>query len=164
MMNRGTPSHAITGAFVFLLLGIFAVFSTVMVLMGAKAYRGTVERSDANNTARIASSYIRSMLRSDDEEDVLTIEEIDGIGMITMVNNYGGDSYITRLYVYNGSLREYFADAEMEFDPEWGEKVCEAESMQAEFKDGLLSVKITANGVESEVLYAPKAGITEGGN
>ena len=66
-MNRsGTSSHSITGLFVFLLLGIFGVFSIVMVLMGVKAYRGTVERSDLNNNTRIASSYIRSMLRTDD--------------------------------------------------------------------------------------------------
>ena len=37
-MSKSTqPSHAISGVFVFLLLGIFAVFSTVMVMMGAKA-------------------------------------------------------------------------------------------------------------------------------
>ena len=36
-MSKTGPSHAISGVFVFLLLGIFAVFSTVMVLLGAKA-------------------------------------------------------------------------------------------------------------------------------
>ena len=38
-------SHAISGVFVFLLLGVFAVFSTVMVLLGAKAYRAAAARS-----------------------------------------------------------------------------------------------------------------------
>ena len=63
MMTKGNHSHPIAGVFVFLLLGLFAVFSTLMVLTGAKAYRGTVDRSDAHNRARIASSYIRSMSR-----------------------------------------------------------------------------------------------------
>lgn len=36
MISKKPPSHAISGVFVFLVLGIFAVFSTVMVLLGAR--------------------------------------------------------------------------------------------------------------------------------
>ena len=62
-MNRNSlPSHSVSGLFIFLMIGIFAVFSTVMVLFGANAYRGAVNRFDSNNESRIASSYIRSML------------------------------------------------------------------------------------------------------
>ena len=43
-MSKSGPSHAISGVFVFLLLGIFAVFSTVMVLLGARAYKGAADR------------------------------------------------------------------------------------------------------------------------
>ncbi len=162
MTSRGMPSHSITGVFIFLLLGLFAVFSTVMVLMGAKAYRGTVVRADAHNSTRIASSYIRSMLRADDETGALLIEEAEGIKMITLLNTYNEESYITRLYVYEGMLRELFTEADVLFDPGWGESICEAESMTPEFRDGLLHVKITANGTESEITYAPRTGMGEG--
>ena len=36
-MKQKLSSHAVSGLFVFLLLGVFAVFSTVMVLLGVKA-------------------------------------------------------------------------------------------------------------------------------
>ncbi len=162
MMSKGTPSHAITGVFIFLLLGLFAVFSTIMVLMGAKAYRETVDRADKHNSARIASSYLRSMLRSDDESDALLIEELDGIRSITLMNTYDFESYATRIYVYEGMLRELFTEADVPFDPSWGDTVCEAESMTAEMRDGLLHVTITANGAESEVFYAPRTAMAEG--
>ena len=162
MTKRGVPSHSITGVFIFLLLGIFAVFSTVMVLMGAKAYRGTVERAEAHNDIRIVSSYIRSMLRADDETDVLLIEEPDGIQTITLLNTYDEESYITRIYVYEGMLRELFTEADLPFDPEWGEPVCEAEFMQAEFRDGMLYVKITSGGTESEIFFAPRVSPADG--
>lgn len=36
-----TKSHSISGAFVFMLLGVFAVFSMLLVVLGAQAYRTT---------------------------------------------------------------------------------------------------------------------------
>ena len=71
----GKSTHAISGVFVFLLLGIFAVFSTVMVLMSAKAYKGMVDESALHNSVRVASSYIRTMLRGNDESGVLKVED-----------------------------------------------------------------------------------------
>ena len=38
-----TKSHSISGAFVFMLLGVFAVFSMLLVVLGAQAYRTTVD-------------------------------------------------------------------------------------------------------------------------
>ena len=157
----GKSSHAISGVFVFLLLGLFAVFSTVMVLMGAKAYRGTVDRSSYHNSMRVASSYIRTMLRSDDEEGVLRIEDIDGIQTITMENDYG-DIYITRIYVYEGKLRERFSLAELPFMPQTGESVCDLDSMHAEMKDGFLKVLFTADGEEIEIDFAPRTANARG--
>ena len=79
-MKRTTPSsHAISGVFVFLLLGIFAVFSTVMVLLSARAYKGAADRLADHNAARIAPAYLRSMVRADDEKDVVFVEEKAGV-------------------------------------------------------------------------------------
>lgn len=157
-MSNIKNSHAISGVFVFLLLGIFAVFSTIMVLLGTKAYRAAVSRSEEHNTRRIASSYIRSMLRADDEENALSVEEIDGIQAITMLNVYEDESYVTRIYVYDGMLREWFTEADAEFQPEFGETVCPADSMEAEMDGKTLTVRIQADGTETEIFFAPRTG------
>ena len=154
----GKSTHAISGVFVFLLLGIFAVFSTIMVLMSAKAYKGMVDESALHNSIRVASSYIRTMLRSDDETGVLKIEEVEGVQTITMENDWE-DIYVTRLYVYDGKLREWFAMAEIPFQPQNGETVCDLDSMQAEIKDGILKVVVTENGTEMEIDFAPRAAL-----
>ena len=46
-----TKSHSISGAFVFMLLGVFAVFSMLLVVLGAQAYRTTGWRSRAHAEA-----------------------------------------------------------------------------------------------------------------
>lgn len=158
----GKNNHAISGVFVFLLLGIFAIFSTIMVVMGAKAYRGMVEKADVHNSIRVASSYIRTMLRSNDEAGVLRVEDLNGVQTITMENDYG-DIYVTRIYLYDGKLREWFALAEIPFEPANGESVCNLDTMQAELKDGLLHVVVSEHGVEREIDYAPRTAEPAGG-
>ncbi len=140
-MSKSGPSHAISGVFVFLLLGIFAVFSTVMVLLGAKAYKATADRASEHNASRIANSYIRSMVRGDDGGEGLRVEEIDGLNTVTLVYNYDGEEYLTRIYVYDGMLRELFTEAASDFEPENGEAVCAADEMKASLSGRLLSVQ-----------------------
>lgn len=141
-MSKITSSHSISGVFVFLLLGIFAVFSTVMVLLGAKAYKSTADRAAQHNANRIAGAYMRSMVRSDDGENTLLVEDVDGVCAVTMQNVYDDETYLTRLYVYDGMLREWFSYEGAHFSPENGEAVCEVDEMQAELSPHLLSVRL----------------------
>ena len=151
------PSHAISGVFVFLLLGIFAVLSTVTVLMGARAYKSTAEQLAAHNAARIAPAYMRSMVRGDDEKGVVSVEEIAGVTAVTLRNEYDGDAYVTRIYCFDGALYEWFTGAENEFFPEDGEKVCPCEKMEASLQEGLLTVRLMEDGRWNTVEIALRA-------
>ena len=162
-MKQKLSSHAVSGLFVFLLLGVFAVFSTVMVLLGVKAYRGAVERTEAHNTSRISSAYIRSMLRSDDEAGAFSPESCEGIvgepgaeqavtvDALTLRNDYG-EAYVTRIYVYDGFLREWFTRASEPFHPDRGEIVCPADEMTVESNGSLLTVHLRTGNTTQDVL------------
>ena len=141
-MSRSGPSHTISGVFVFLLLGIFAVFSTVMVLLGAKAYKATADRAAEHNASRIANAYIRSMVRGDDCSGSLRVDDIDGLTAVTMLYEYDGEEYLTRIYAYDGMLRELFTYAEADFEPEHGEEVCAVDEMRASLSGQLLRVQM----------------------
>ena len=79
-MSRGNVKiqHSMQGVFIFVLLGLFALMSTLMVLLGAQMYRGTVDRSVKNNDYRVLSAYVRSMVRAEDGAGAGTVEERDG--------------------------------------------------------------------------------------
>ena len=167
-MKQKLSSHAVSGLFVFLLLGVFAVFSTVMVLLGVKAYRGAVERTEAHNASRIASAYIRSMLRADDEAGAFSLESCEGlvgepgaeetvtVNVLTLRNDYG-EEYITRIYVYDGFLREWFTRASEPFYPDQGEVVCPAEELTAEIKGSLLTVHLRTGDTTQDVRCSLRA-------
>ena len=74
MSRKNPPSHAISGVFVFLVLGIFAVFSTVMVLLGARAYKSTADRAAEHNAYRIGMAYVRSYETPEERQERLARE------------------------------------------------------------------------------------------
>lgn len=140
-MNRRT--HTIAGAFEFLLLGVFALSATMLVLMGVRFYRAQAQQADAVGEYRILSSYLRSMTRAMDESGVVSTDHLDGIDVLTMKETYDGWEYLTRIYVWDGRLREWFSDASYPFDPAQGEEICEAKDLQLQMEDGLLRVRVT---------------------
>ena len=161
MSTKHPPSHAISGVFVFLVLGIFAVFSTVMVLLGARAYKSTADRAAEHNAYRIGMAYVRSMVRSEDEDQSIKVETVDGIPTISIRNVYDGDAYITRLYVYDGKLREWFTEESEEFVPEFGETVCNMDEMNAEIAGKLLKIGLRSQDTWTTVDIALRSEVIE---
>lgn len=137
MRKTRASSHAISGVFVFLLLGIFALMATVMVLLGVRAYRGTVERSGVHANERIAAAYLRGKLRAADEAGGFRVEtreafaagedgETVSLGPVETLVLSREMHYVTRYYVYGGVLRRDFADESAPFEPQGGAELCDA--------------------------------------
>lgn len=139
-MKKIGSSHAVSGVFVFLLLGLFAVFSTVMVVLGAKAYKGTADRLYWHNAGRIGTAYVRTVARSGDALNAVRVDDMDGLPVVTLRFEYDGDEYLNRIFVYGGMLREWFTGADMDFEPENGEPLCPCDEMTATLEGGLLRV------------------------
>ena len=143
MNSRGNISHSIQGLFVFVLLGLFAVMSTLMVLLGALMYHGTVEKTNKNNETRVMSAYVRSMVRAEDAAGNVSVEKADGEDRLALYEDIDGEAYVTWLYLYDGHLCEQFTEADNAFSPEGGTTICPANSFAAEIENQLLTVKLT---------------------
>ena len=143
MSQRIRASHSISGLFAFLLLGLFAIFSTVMVLLGARAYRGVTDTQHRHNAERIAPAYLRSMVRGADEQNVLRVEAgEDGSDMLVIEQTYDDELATTYIYCHEGVLRERFISADVEFRPEDGEEVCALQGLKLNLQPGLLEVRL----------------------
>ena len=135
--------HSMQGAFIFVLLGIFAVMSTLMVLLCAQMYRATVDNSHLNSQDRLLSAYVRSMVRAQDSGGTIEIGEDEGVHVLRMKEVFDGEVYVTRLYAYEGELYELFNDEAQAFNPESGTAICEAASFNASMDGQLLTVNMT---------------------
>lgn len=143
-MSNGNAKvqHGMQGAFIFVLLGLFALMSTLMVLLGAQMYRATVDRSQYNNENRVMGAYVRSMVRSMDDGEI-SVEAPGGIPAVALKETWEGEEYVTWLYQYEGELYEQFTEMDEDFNPARGTGICPANSLSAELKDGLLTVNLT---------------------
>ena len=143
-MRSKSGGHAISGAFVFLLLGVFAVIATLMVLLCARAYRSTVDATAVHRDKRIIQSFVRNTLRAEDEKNAFGIAEIDGITALTITNDWGeDDTYVRYLYCYEGTLRDLYIGAADTFEPSFGEEICPAGSFAANLTGNLVTVEMT---------------------
>lgn len=163
MMNENKAavkhSHTISQAFVFLLLGVFAVMSTLMVLFSAQLYRGAVAQTEQNSTARVLTSYVMNVVRGNDAAGSVHVDERGGVDVLAFDWKQDGAHYETLVYHYDGYLRELFADANQAFDPEFGDEICPAQGFRPEIRDGMLVVSLTdEHGQESVIHLALRSG------
>ncbi len=165
MSQNSAPRHSVSGLFVFLLLGMFAVFSTVMVLLGARAYRNIASAQEQHNNDRIAPAYLRSMIRATDERDAYLIESLGNGDVLTIRQDYDGEQVDTYIYCYDGYLREYVItlDPDLEFEPENGETICPMDRIffEIESKSSLMHVRLDQGGETTDVLIYMNATCSE---
>lgn len=146
------PPRTIQNVFILLLLAVFAAMSTLLVTLGAQAYRSAVERADRDNQARILSAVVRSSLWAEDGLGQVQVKDYSGVKALEVINTYDGESYVKRLYCHDGSLWESFTSAAYEFDLEDGETLCQASGFDPSLDHGLLTVRLTGpDGAESTV-------------
>lgn len=135
--------RAVSGAFVFLLLGLFALSAALMVIFGAQAYRAVIRRTDKHNSGRILSAYIVNAVQADDAAGAVSIREIDGMDVLHVAYDFDGEGYGKWIYCDGGFLRELFTSEANGFDPEMGESVCAAGDMSLSRQGNLITAVIT---------------------
>lgn len=150
--KRKNVQHSMQGVFVFVLLGLFAVMSTLMVLLGAQMYRNTVDHATQNNEDRVLSAYVRSMVRAEDAAQSVSIEEHDGIRALSLRESLDGDDFVTMLYCYEDELYEWYTSVGYDFTPQSGTAICPAFSFEPSLDDGLLTVDMTNAKGEAETV------------
>ena len=143
MAGGNKTQHSMQGAFIFVLLGLFALMSTLMVLLCAQMYRATVASSEANNQGRVLGAYVRSMIRSMDNADWVKVEEQGGVKTLSFSEVYEGETYVTWIYQYEGELYEQYTDLVEDFSPARGTEICQANSFEPSIENGLLTVNMT---------------------
>lgn len=143
---------AVSGAFVFLLLGTFALLSTLMVLLSAQMYRATVAQTEAHGRSRLPGSYLLNAVHGADRAGAVEVLRLDGVDVLALNDLSDGEGYQTQMYCYNGYLRERYAGAQEPFEPEYGEPVCELAGFTPAWHGDLLEMRLTDAGGTEQTL------------
>lgn len=148
-MNRPRGKHVIGGLFAFTLIGVFALLSLLLVVIGTQAYRSVVARSDANAQARTAVNYILNRAHSADTSGGVRVEG-DAICMPALL---GEEELEICVYLHDGYLMEQLVGAGEPLQKEYGERLVEAEGLQLRDEEGRIYVSVTTASGETYGTY-----------
>lgn len=156
---RREKDHSLNGLLALLLFGVFAACVLSVLLTGADAYQRLTERDRLSYESRTAAQYIATRVRQADRSAGVTVGTFGTSDALELWETVDGETYLTRVYCYDGWLRELFSDAEGDFSPEDGEKVLEADSLTLTLSpEGLLEVALTEEGSCQQVLLHLRSG------
>jgi hypothetical protein len=146
-MNTKRPiKHHIDGLMVLLLFGVFAACVLSVLLLGADAYRKLTERDRTSYDQRTAVQYLATKVRQADRTGAVTVENFQGVEALVLSEDLDGETYLTRVYCYDGYLRELSAEAGAELSPEDGEQVLAADSLLVEERGNALWLRLETDG------------------
>lgn len=123
-----------------LALMVFALFTLclgMVLLTGAQSYRALVADSEANYEKRTAIRYLTTRVR---QAERITVEDFGGSDALVVVETAENETYLTRIYCYDGALRELFSTAEASLSPADGEIIVDAETVTFCVRDGVLQI------------------------
>lgn len=166
-MKKRLINHNVDGIFILLLFALFAGSLLLVLLTGAGSYKRVAQR-DADTYARsTCMQYIAAKLRHADRIGGVKLgcfsssedSQADDISTIYIVQEIDGVSYATRVYWYDGAVRELFSEMTLSMNPEDGNQVLEAEGLSFRVQEGLLEVtSVHAGGAEDRLLLFLRSG------
>ena len=134
-------------------IGPGAASLMLLVVLGAQAYRTTVDDAAAHTQKRIVTAFVRNAVRAQDERGVIAVEDHDGLPVLALSSELDGERYAQYIYSFNGKLCELFTSAEYPFAPEDGEAVCNAQRFEPTLEGNLLTVRVTDENGDSSTVY-----------
>ena len=159
-------SHSIPSAFLFLLIGLFAVSSITLTLIGTRVYRRVTDTAAHNSDSQMVLSYLCNKVRTFDTENNVTLTKRDGLNVLSLYETLNGDPYETDIYAWQGAMWENFQSTGDPFAPENGERLVDLQSLTFTLvSPNLLEASVVMPSGENRTLrIALRAGAAEEAN
>ena len=154
MKQRNRTVH-LDGVLAVLLLGVFAACVLAVLLAGADGYQRLTQRDQEAYAQRTAAQYLATRVRQADTAAGMTVEPFgpDGPDALLLYEEIEGPTYVTRVYCYDGYLRELFSAADVQLLPADGEKVLEMQNLTLSSDGQGISARITDPQGNETALY-----------
>ena len=124
-----------------LLFAIIVLSLLFLVMTGTGLYSAVVDSQTRNREARAALSYLAARVHAADAAGAVSVGEGPEGAALLLRENADGETYETRIYLYEGALREEYGTADAALDPQESERIVDAKSFSVEqVRPGLLVV------------------------
>ncbi len=122
-MEEKQQKHIIDIFFVITLFCLFALSAIFLISIGADIYGKTVNNMEQNFDTRTALAYITEKVRQSDQQDQLSVGNLDGHPALIISSHTTSSDYQTYLYAYDGQLKELMVKQGVTLGPETGQNI-----------------------------------------
>ena len=143
----------LSGVFVLLVFAVFMVSVLLVLLSGADTVQRLSERDRKTYHHRTAVQYISTRIRQADSRGAVKTEIFDDLSTLVLTEYVDSEAYETRIYCYDGYLREMFCSAGLALPHEFGEKILPMESFTAEMNSDSLQIVLSLPDGSSEEIF-----------
>ena len=150
---------SLTGVLVLLVFAVFMVSVLFVLLSGADTVQKLTNRDQRTYDHRTAVQYVAMRVHQADAAGVVTVEAGE-VPTLVLTEQIEGQPYQTRIYCYDGYLREMFCVADAGLSPEFGEEILPMEDFRVTRTGTLLQAEflLTDGTAESLCLYLRSEG------
>ena len=151
---RKNDHRNLTDLLALLVFVIFALCVAAVLLTGAAAYKKLTDRGTDSYEKRVAVRYLTTRFH---QASNVCLEDFCGLQTMTVREEIGGRTYVTRVYCYDGHIRELFAAESTVVSPGDGEILFEAEDLLFSVDEQMMTVEIVhPDGAEQQLfLWLP---------
>ena len=158
MRKTGTKHH-LDGLLALLLFGVFAASILSVLLTGAGVYSRLTQRDQRAYDRRTCVQYLATKVRQAPSGAQVTVGTFGEGDALLLSEDIDGQPYLTRIYCYDGWLRELFSAADDPFAPEDGEKILPAQALALHTDHNLLQIDLTdSSGQTISLTLSPRGG------
>ncbi|MBQ4346981.1 MAG: DUF4860 domain-containing protein [Firmicutes bacterium] len=152
MRHRSTSGDLLTGLILFC---VFAGAMLMVLISGAGAYKKIGGELGSLYNERTSLGYISTKVRSYDEGGAVYLEDFEGLNCLVLEEASGETKYLTRIYHYEGYIRELYSEAGIDLGPDAGEELIAAKALDMEYAgEGLLRISCTADERSEEIFIS----------
>jgi len=142
----------ISNVLVLLVFAVFMVSVLLVLLSGADAVKELTARDRRSYQHRTAVQYISTRVRQADVRGAVSTELSDGVSTLVLAQDIDGSPYETRIYCYDGYLREMFCESGAGIPPEFGEEIIPMDAFSADLEGNALRIVLSMpDGTDGEL-------------
>ncbi|MBQ8151725.1 MAG: DUF4860 domain-containing protein [Firmicutes bacterium] len=156
-MNQ--KKHYVDIIFIIVLVGLFALSSVMLALLGVNVYRTSSTGTNGQNLDT-ASLYFAQKVRQCEDKSLVHVETLaDDIPALVMDSTKGGKELETWFYVYDDTLKEVTVLKGNNVAPEYGQEIMSMKTVDYEIVSGdLLQVNMVGTDGSSSTINMHLAG------
>ena len=141
---------------VLILLAVFALCLVLVLLTGTEVYTNLAEDGQLHHAQRTAASYLSTRLK---QGNGVYREVFGGVDALVFPEEVEGSTYLTRIYCYDGWLRELYTAEKGSFSPGDGEKLLEMEALSIIMEESQVQLTfVLPGGASQQVLWQIREG------